>query len=147
MTITITTRPVTAADSEFCRRVFRDTLAPELAALGDAFCQWQFELREASYQAADDAIVLAGDEPAGRIVVRRSPVEIRIVDIELLADHRGRGLGTAVLAALTAEAARSGVPVRLSVVADSPAVALYRRLGFAETSGDGHRLEMEWNAL
>jgi ribosomal protein S18 acetylase RimI-like enzyme len=50
-------------------------------------------------------------------------------------DHRGQGLGTALMAAIAAEASLRGYPgIRLDVIEDNPrARALYARLGYRET--------------
>lgn len=53
------------------------------------------------------------------------------IAIGVVADARGRGLGTALLRTLIREARRRGVQaLSLSVEIDNPAAHLYRRLGF-----------------
>ena len=69
--------------------------------------------------------------PVGRLYVDRWPREVRIVDISLLPEHRGRGLGGALLAAVFAEADAAGKPVSIHVERFNPALRLYTRLGFA----------------
>jgi len=49
---------------------------------------------------------------------------------------QGRGLGSAVLEALLAEADAAGQAVELSVVRKSPAHRFYQRFGFVETGRD-----------
>ncbi|MFN3520875.1 MAG: GNAT family N-acetyltransferase [Phenylobacterium sp.] len=49
---------------------------------------------------------------------------------------QGRGLGSAVLHALLAEADAAGTAVELSVVHESPAHRFYQRFGFVETGRD-----------
>ena len=66
-------------------------------------------------------------------------------DVALLPEHRSRGIGTALLRALIAEAAANGQAVTLSVDRDSPARSLYRRLGFATVSEDAVYAAMAWH--
>jgi ribosomal protein S18 acetylase RimI-like enzyme len=56
--------------------------------------------------------------------------------------HRGRGIGTAMLHALLARAADRHPAVSLSVSADNPAVRLYERLGFRVVAVAGGSLTM-----
>ena len=68
-----------------------------------------------------------------------------MLDITVLPDFQGSGVGTTLIERLQAEAARVGVPLRESVFrGNQGAEALYRRLGFVEVGGDGAYLAMEW---
>ena len=53
-----------------------------------------------------------------------------MIDIALLPDHRGRGIGARLLRDVLHEATAAGLPVRLSVERSNPARSLYERLGF-----------------
>ena len=86
---------------------------------------WRAHYRDTSWD-----VILAGDEPAGRLYVARWEGEIRIVDIALLPPFRGRGLGTALLRGLMDEADAAGKPLTIHVEAGNPARSLYERLGF-----------------
>jgi ribosomal protein S18 acetylase RimI-like enzyme len=68
--------------------------------------------------------------PVGRLYLARLPDELRVVDIALLAEHRGRGIGQALMTAVIAEADAASVPVRLHVELWNPAGTWYERLGF-----------------
>lgn len=148
-------RPATPADAEFLYRVYASTRYEELAPAGwppeqvEAFLRMQFRAQDTHYRTyfpdtAFDLILWAG-EPAGRLYVDRRPDEIRVVDISLLPEYRGRGAGSALFAALFAEAAAAGLPVRISVEVFNPARRLYDRLGFVpiDTTGPVYHL-MEW---
>jgi ribosomal protein S18 acetylase RimI-like enzyme len=63
--------------------------------------------------------------------------DIRIVDISLLPEFRGQGVGTALLGAVTQEAAKEHRSVSIHVEKFNPAQRLYRRLGFVEAGGSG----------
>jgi ribosomal protein S18 acetylase RimI-like enzyme len=79
-------------------------------------------------------VILVGGQPAGRLYVARWPAEIRIVDIALLPEFRGAGVGSRLLAELLAEADQAGKPVSIHVEKLNPALRLYQRLGFARAA-------------
>jgi len=59
------------------------------------------------------------------------------MDIALLPEFRGRGIGTALLSALIEEAEREGKRVSIHVERYNPARRLYARLGFREAEDRG----------
>lgn len=81
-------------------------------------------------------------EPAGRLYVSRWPDRIHIVDIALLPEFRGRGVGTQLIRELFEEADASGRAVGIFVEANNPARALYDRLGFEQVGELGIYLEL-----
>jgi ribosomal protein S18 acetylase RimI-like enzyme len=99
-----------------------------------AFLQHQFELQHAYYHAnypgADFLVVEHAEERIGRIYVYRSAGDIRLMDIALIPQQRGRGIGSALLAELIEESERTGASISLHVEADNPVQRLYQRLGF-----------------
>lgn len=66
----------------------------------------------------------------GRLYTHETAGDIRIVDIALMPEWRGQGLGTTLLQELIGRAHRAGKTVSLSVDAENPARSLYERLGF-----------------
>ena len=80
---------------------------------------------------------MAGGAPAGRLYVDRLAAEIRVVDIALLPEFRGRGIGRALLEDILAEGERRGLPVTIHVEQGNRARALYERLGFEQVSDTG----------
>jgi ribosomal protein S18 acetylase RimI-like enzyme len=60
----------------------------------------------------------------------------------VLREHRGQGVGSALLTRLMGSAAAIYGAVSLSVSADNPALRLYERNGFEIVSGDGTSLIM-----
>lgn len=146
-------RPVTAADRDVLLAVYASTRADEMAVVPwsdadkDAFVRLQFEAQDRHYRAhfpsADHDLVLVDGRPAGRLWVDRGPDEIRILDLALLPEARGRGVGTRLLLALVDEGQRAGVVVRLHVEDGNPARRLYDRLGFTPAGRTGVHLMME----
>jgi len=143
----LTFRPITDADLPFLARLYASTRTEELAvtdwpdAQKATFLHMQFDAQHAHYQThfagAEFLVIEQGGEAVGRLYLARWAREHRIVDIALLPEHRGRGLGTALLRDLLDEAARAGKAVTIHVEKFNPALTLYRRLGFAAAGEAG----------
>ncbi|MEO8458955.1 MAG: GNAT family N-acetyltransferase [Dokdonella sp.] len=69
-------------------------------------------------------------DPIGRIYAHAARAEIRLMDIALLSESRGRGIGTVLVRALQDVATQRGVDLTLHVEPENPAQRLYQRLGF-----------------
>ncbi len=144
-------------DHKFLYRVYASTRQEELAVVPwtaeqkEAFLRSQFSLQHQHYQKyyADAAfdVILCDGVPAGRLYVLRSPGEIRIVDIALLPEHRGAGIGSELLQDVLTEAAASGKCVSIHVERFNPAMRLYERLGFTKQEEVGVYFRMEWSPV
>jgi GNAT superfamily N-acetyltransferase len=147
-------RDCLTGDGEFLYSVFASTRMEELSVTGwsdsqkEQFLRMQFDLQhryyhdvfpDASYQ-----IILWEEQPAGRLYVDRRGDEIGIVDISLLPEYRGRGIGGILLPRIMAEAAAAGKPVRIHVERFNRALTLYERLGFRKIGDTGVYFHMEW---
>ena len=147
-----TLRPARAADAGFLFDLFVHAHGSAFAHLDgptrDALLRMQFRAQDLGYRtrfpdARFDVIECDG-APIGRLVVDRSEGVIRIVDVALLPERRNRGIGTALLRALLAEATATGQALTLHVARDNPARSLYQRLGFAAESEDAVYVAMAW---
>ena len=69
------------------------------------------------------------------------------MDIALVPERRGRGIGGALIRDVMTEAGRSGRFVSLHVEPENPARHLYVRLGFVDVEQVGVYLLMHWHAL
>jgi ribosomal protein S18 acetylase RimI-like enzyme len=69
---------------------------------------------------------------------------VTVLDIALLPEWRGRGIGTALMRAVCEETAAAGKAVSVAVEKFNRAQTLYRRLGFRETQDEGIYWFMEW---
>ena len=109
----------------------------------------QFRAQDRAYRAqfpnARFDVIECDATPIGRLIVDRGERAIHVVDVVLLPEHRGQGIGTSLLRALLAEATANGQPVTLRVDRDNPARSLYRRLGFATVSEDAIYAAMAWH--
>ncbi|HET6974267.1 MAG TPA: GNAT family N-acetyltransferase [Pyrinomonadaceae bacterium] len=143
-------REVTAEDEPFLLEVYASTRLEELEGFGwsdeqkQAFIKMQFLARERVYPRVDNRIILFEGRPVGRILVDRSDTTILLRDIALLTEFRNARLGSRLVQDLMNEATAAGKPIQLHVLASSPAVRFYERLGFRRTGGDNAYLEMRW---
>jgi GNAT superfamily N-acetyltransferase len=145
--MTIRLRPETEADLPFLLSVYASTREAEMAAVPwtleqkDSFVASQFSAQRKHYREhyaeSQFDIVLVDDVPAGRLYVYRGPREIRIVDISLLAQFRGQGVGRGLLEGLQAEARETGSILGIHVERYNPALRLYERLGFRAAGEEG----------
>jgi ribosomal protein S18 acetylase RimI-like enzyme len=147
----IALRPAGPDDAEFLYRVYANTRYEELAVTGwspeqvEAFLRMQFRAQDTHYRthyaaAAFDVITVGGAD-AGRLYVDRGAGELRVIDIALLPEFRGAGVGTELFRRLFAE----GLRVSIHVESFNPARRLYDRLGFVKVGGTGVYDLMEWS--
>ena len=144
---TLTLREATPEDEPFLFRVYADSRREELAHVPwtaeerHAFLASQFAAQyryyREQYEGATYLVVFADAEPVGRLFVARWPAEIRIMDIALLTEQRGRGLGTRLLGALCDEADTNAVSLSIHVEKQNRVRRLYCRLGFEEREDRG----------
>jgi ribosomal protein S18 acetylase RimI-like enzyme len=148
-------RPQVEADAPFLRALDAQVRTRELGlgllppeVLSPLLAQ-QFAAREAGLRAryphCQEQVVLVVGEPAGRLWVDRGERELHLVDVALEERWRGRGTGTRLLRELQQEAARRGLPLRLTVRRNNPALRLYSRMGFVEEGGTELDLQLVWN--
>jgi len=152
----ITLRPRREDDLEFLARLYGSTRTDEMALVDwppaekETFLAMQFDVQtryyDEHYADADFSVIERGGEPIGRIYLQSRDDEIRIVDIALLPEHRGSGIGGRLLRRVLDEAAASGKAVRIHVERNNPALRLYRRLGFRRIDDLGVYVLMEWTA-
>lgn len=143
----ISLRAISDGDREFLYSVYASTRAHEMSLVNwndaqkEAFVRMQFNAQHQYYrsqfpQASFDLIVREGT-PIGRLYLLHEPDETRIIDITLLPEHRGKGIGTSMLKEILAQAERASKPVRIHVERFNPALQLYARLGFEKVGDAG----------
>jgi ribosomal protein S18 acetylase RimI-like enzyme len=143
----ITLRRSTAADRALLEGVYWSIREPELAvvpwddAAKRAFVAHQFTLQDKHYRehypGATFDVIEADGQPAGRLYVHWGDADIRIMDVALLPEFRGQGIGTRLLRELLDTGRASGRSVSIQVVRGNPARRLYERLGFHAVSEQG----------
>jgi ribosomal protein S18 acetylase RimI-like enzyme len=133
-------RAIAEADQPFLRDLYASTREAELAPVPwppeakRAFLAQQFAAQytyyHQVYKDTDFLLILRADVPIGRIYVHRMPGKICVVDIALLPQYTGQGIGTALLTELVDEARATSCEINLHVEPNNPAQRLYARLGF-----------------
>ncbi len=151
----IVLRPITAEDAEQLFRIYASTRVEELSVLPwteaqkEAFLRMQFHAQHTHYQThspdADYLLVVKAGTPVGRLYLHRRKDALHIIDVALLPEARGSGLGGALLGEVLDEARAAGKVVRIYVERTNRARRLYERLGFRQIEDDGGiYLLMEW---
>ena len=152
--LAVSLRQATSDDAEFLYAVYASTRAEELKITGWSeeqkaqFCRMQFNAQTADYEAnyarAQFSIIERDGTPVGRLIVDRSEQLIHIIDIALLPEGRGAGVGTRLLRELMEEASQSGRGLSIHVEKFNRALQLYLRLGFRPIEDKGIYLLMQW---
>ena len=110
----------------------------------------QFEFQRSDYRLrfprADWLIVQVDEQPAGRFYLDHASESIHVIDISLLPEYQGHGIGSTLIRTVQAEAQRSGRSVTLFAHPRRAGSAFYRRLGFVRTSAVGEHVGLSWQA-
>ena len=146
-------RPVASDDAELLFLIYASTREEELAvvpwdaSVKEAFLRMQFKAQDTYYRAtypdASYDLIVSGDEVLGRLYVDRGESTWLVLDVALLPEHRGNGIGTRLLQKVITEAKAAGKPVQIHVEHLNPARHLYDRLGFRQIDDQGIYLLLE----
>ncbi len=153
-------RALNDADLPWLRDLYATTRAEEMASvpwpvqMKRNFLDQQFALQHAHYlQHYADTDFLAIERirgnghtrPVGRYYLQRVASEHLIVDIALLPDMRGKGIGRILIEASQREAQAVGRGMHLHVMQQNIATRrLYERLGFVFTHASNAYDHMQW---
>jgi ribosomal protein S18 acetylase RimI-like enzyme len=156
--VNLSHRLETPADEEFVRGLVIASVADELQAwnwpepmrshlLGIQYTGRRQSLL-ANYGGVVSEIVLLNGDPVGWFCVQETESEIRLVEVMIAAEQRGKGIGATLIRELMARASEARKPLTLAVkVMNTRAIELYERLGFRRIGGDMVQHEMEWQPL
>ena len=140
-------------DEDFLRMLYfdrRDDLQqlPIDAKMKEDLILMQFRAQTmqyaADFPAAEHSVVTFDDDAVGRYIVESRRDEIYAVDLSILSNYRGRGIGAVVLGRTIREAAKSGRRYLLHVDLGNRAKRLYERLGFVTVEETQTNFRMEW---
>ncbi|MEA3045639.1 MAG: hypothetical protein QOH47_3477 [Sphingomonadales bacterium] len=147
-------RPLREEDFAFTAALYSSTRTEELMATGwpeevkQAFLAQQHQAQHLHYQAHYDGaewlIVERGGGAIGRVYLHEGETDIRLIDIALLPEQRGAGIGAALIDDLLAWARARGKSVSLHVEPNNPVRRLYLRLGFVAGDVLGAYQRMDW---
>ena len=152
--LTVSLRPAAPEDEPFLLQVYGSTRIDELALVDwapgqqEAFLQMQLDAQHKHYALVFPGmhywVVVRDGSAIGRMMLAKLADEWRLVDIALLPEHRGTGLGTTLMQDLMADATCAGKRVTLHVESFNPARHLYERLGYVKVSEQSIYWLMEW---
>jgi ribosomal protein S18 acetylase RimI-like enzyme len=147
-------RPETQDDLEFSYQLYASTREQEMAlttwnaAQKEVFLRMQFNAQREHYlryyPTASFQIIEYQSRPIGRMYVDRWEKEIRLMDIALLPDFCGQGLGSRLIQTIMEEGQRTGKAVSVHVEQFNPARRLYQRMGFQLAEDKGVYHLMRW---
>lgn len=129
---------------EFLFRVYASVRADEMAMVPwteeqkTAFVRSQFQSQHeyytAHYPEGEFLKVEMDGQPVGRLYQMEMDDHFHIIELTVLPEFRGRGIGTTLLTAILE---KSEKPVRVYLESFNKFVALFERLGFRIVEGDG----------
>ena len=150
----VTLRDARPSDRPFLLALYASTRAEEFAQLGwpvemeRAFMKMQFDAQRGDYERRHPGALCQIVEqrrcPVGRLWVAHDARSFTVLDISLVTELRGQGIGTECLRRVQRRAAAAGLDVELQVVRGNPAQRLYERLGFHAVGEAGVRQAMHW---
>lgn len=95
----------------------------------------------------DHRLIVEDGQDAGCVATLTFPDHVWLDKLYIAPDHQRRGLGSAVLRRIAAEAAAVELPLRLCVLTSNPAIAFYRREGLKIFGRTPFRIFMEHDEL
>lgn len=127
-------RPASESDTGFLYALHCVTMREAIEKTWGWDEAWQRNDFQERFQRLSVSIIQADGRDVGGLWLESHADSLYIVELQVLPEWQGRGIGTSVLQDLIAQATRSGIPVELSVLPVNPrAQRLYERLGFKVT--------------
>lgn len=143
----INLKPITEEDKAFLCQVYISSREDEMGIKDwqekerTEFLESQFNMQHTyymkSYQNPSFDIVLMGNTAIGRLYVERTAEEIRVIDISLLKEYRGLGVGTQLFNSLIKESENKNMNLTLHVEYYNFAKQWYEKIGFKQCGENG----------
>ncbi len=147
-------RLATPADYHFMRQLYGATREEEMKQFPfDEFQKRQFldqqfgaqyQHYQLHYPTCERNIIEKDGKAVGRLWIDEWKDQIRLVDVALMPELRGSGIGTALVREVLERGAKAGKPVTIHVEGFNPALRLYERLGFEHVDTNGVYHLMRW---
>jgi ribosomal protein S18 acetylase RimI-like enzyme len=149
----ITFKTIEDKDQPFIEQVYRSTREKELSSTNwpeeqkKRFVIMQSMAQELEYKNkfgnATYQLIHYKKKPAGRLYLWEKDREVRVIDITLLPEFQGKGIGKNILTDIIKKAHEKRKIVCLHVAPANPAKKLYERLGFKTIRNESTRIYME----
>ena len=143
----VTKSPIAHQDEPFLFALYSETRANELNLVlwsderKNAFLQQQFQLQHyhytTNYTNAFLQIIKLDEIPIGRLYAAELDDEIRIIDITILTEFRGKRIGTGLIEEILRDANVKNKVVQIYLETTNQSANLFARLGFVPTASDG----------
>lgn len=138
-------RPSTPEDVPFLRdlhhRAYRDVVSRQFGVWDE---EAQNEWFETALAAAEFSVVECDGQRVGAVAVSVDVECLRLVELQILPEWQNRGLGSTVLEVQMEHARAGRRPIRLRVLRENRARALYERNGFVVIGQTDTHCLMEW---
>jgi GNAT superfamily N-acetyltransferase len=135
---------ITRSDETFLFALYASTRAAEMALVPwseeqkNAFVQSQFQAQHNHYQLSYPQgifkIISLDDRQIGRLYLCELETKVQIIDLTLLPEFRGQGIGTKILTDILQTAEK---PVQIYLESFNQSINLFTRLGFQMISDEG----------
>lgn len=140
------------SDYAFIQTLYASTRASEMAGCGwpsDAIeeflreqCRLQFIYYQEHFPDGEFWLIEQHGKAVGRLYLFWGETTLQLIDIALLPEYRGKGLGTQLIDTLLVRADEAGIAIGLHVEVDNPALHLYQRRDFVVVGENGVYLKM-----
>lgn len=122
-------RDVEESDFEWLYSLRSQTMSDYINGSGDKFTR-ESQIERIMKEFDSISIVRLDNQDIGMFKVKREKDSWEIIQIQLLPEYQGLGIGTKLIQKCLKDARIKGIPVYLSVLKVNPARSLYERLGF-----------------
>jgi ribosomal protein S18 acetylase RimI-like enzyme len=124
-------RPATSDDRAFLFELYAQTMRDVVERTWGWDDSWQRADFERRFAGCSVSVAVVGGRPIGGLFLETRSDALFIHEIQVLPECQGRGIGTALLQGIVAQARARNLPTELAVVeANERARRLYERLGF-----------------
>jgi ribosomal protein S18 acetylase RimI-like enzyme len=137
----IALRPAKEGDVPFLLKLRALALEPHEQKAGLQPSEERRLERVRAHFESGQVIELAG-QPIGVLKVIRSPQQWKLLQLQVLPQYQGRGIGTDVVLGVLEQARAVNQAVVLTVLKENPAKRLYERVGFKVVGEREHVYEM-----
>jgi ribosomal protein S18 acetylase RimI-like enzyme len=141
----LTRRRAEESDVPFLMRLRRESMDKHLEATGESTDESD-HLARLWYRFECAEVLLQAGNPVGLLKVSRDGKDWKVIQIQLVSERQGQGLGAQLLKQVITEAVASGASLTLSVLKANPARSLYERLGFVVDSESEYEYNMRHQA-